>query len=354
MHLDITDLFTDGVANLWRKPVMFMFNILIWLLIFLSATLLLSGIFELKDAVAFSSFNIFFLLFTYSFNVYLIDKLLEKRQYGLYFLSFALMLVGVVLTRVYFNVYYVTEILKGTFPVKQNWIYLFSIITTLIVLAISFFNGLLANRSQKEKEYKATIEQQREAQVEFLKAQMSPHFLFNTLNNIYSLTVGKVLPASEMILLLSEILRYAVYETRQSKVSLVNEIEQIKKLLRLYQLKSEDQLPVSLTVHVSLIPVFIEPMILIPLVENCFKHGNIETRAEAYISINLHEENGIVTFETLNSKEDMPNVKLDASGVGLKNIKERLSIRYPNQHKLEIKENLDSFFVRLQILKKHE
>lgn len=352
--MDIADLFTGSVLHLWRKPLVSLFQVMIWMFVFLSITVSLSGIFDVKAAVALASFNIFFLIVAYYVNVYLIERLLEKKRYGLYLVSFTLILGAVVLIRVYFNRYYLEEILNGVFPVKENWIYLFSIVTTLVVMMISLFNGLLVNRSQKEKEYQATIARHREAQVEFLKAQMSPHFLFNTLNNIYSLTMEKASLASEMILVLSEILRYAVYETRKDKVSLSDEIVQIKKLIHLYQLKSEHSLPVSITVDVSSTPFFIEPMILIPLVENCFKHGNLETSPDAYIAVLLLEENGNLTFETANSREELPKVKLDAGGIALINIKERLSIRYPNRHRIEIKESPDSFFVRLQILKANE
>jgi len=328
-------------------------HVLTWVLFFISASALMASLVDLKTALWFATVNFTILVITYYLNIYLVDKLLEKKQTWLYLLFFAVLLTTVVFVRVYFNRHFFLGTLQAAFHFNENWLYSFSIVTTLIVMVLSFFNGVLANRSEKEKEYQAAIARHGEARVEFLKAQMSPHFLFNTLHNIYALTLKQASLASEMILVLSEILRYVVYESRKDKVYLSDEIGQIKKLIHLYQLKSEESLPISIIASFSPAPFLIEPMVLIPLVENCFKHGNLHTDPNAFIAIQLVEENGGLTFETTNSRDAAPKVKLETGGIALNNIRERLAIRYPGTHQLEIKETANSFFVRLKIQNAH-
>jgi two-component system, LytTR family, sensor kinase len=352
--LEITDLFSGGVRRVWTNPIMVLINISVWALLFAIITILLSGLFRTESALLFASFNVASLMLLYYTNIYLIDRFIETKQYLIYTFCLVLLFVLIVVVRVQFNLYLIHQIVSTTIPVSDNWIVLFSTVITFIVLVISFFNGLLMNRSQKEKEYLAIIAHQRETQVEFLKTQMSPHFLFNTLNNIYSLSISKAPQASEMILLLSDVLRYAVYKSKENKVDLATEVKQIKKLLQLHALRSESRPAVSFTVEVSSVPAFIEPMILIPLVENCFKHSNIETSLEGYIALRLLETNGTITFETSNSKDKLTTPKTNSEGIGLKNIKERLSIRYANRHSFEITERVDSFSVHLQIKKGHD
>ena len=352
--MEIADVFSGGMKQLWKNPLLLLINTSVWLLVLFIITFLLSGVFPLRISVVFACFNVLLLLMMYYFNIYLVNLLLEKQRYFTYVLCFSGIFLIAVTIRIYFNLSVIDKVIPGVIQVSKQWVFLFSTFTTLIVLLISFFNGLLMTRSQKEKGYLAIIAHQRETQVEFLKTQMSPHFLFNTLNNIYSLTIDKAPKASEMILLLSDVLRYAVYKSKESKVDLTTEVGQIKKLLQLHALRSERKPAVTFTVDITSAAVFIEPMILIPLVENCFKHGNIETDPQAYIFIRLWEDSENILFETSNSRDQSTAPKNMGNGIGLKNIRERLSIRYTNRHSLEIKEKENSFSVLLQIKKTDE
>jgi LytS/YehU family sensor histidine kinase len=345
--LEITDLFSGGIKQLWKNPLILLINVSVWALLLAIITLLLSSLLSIGIALLFASFNVTSLMVLYYLNIYLVDRFIEAKQYLRYSLYLILLLLSVVFLRIQFNLYYLTKVVTTVLPIEGKWLLLFSIVITIIVLAISFFNGLLMNRSRKEKEYLRIIAHQQEIQVAFLKTQMSPHFLFNTLNNVYSLTLNKAPQASEMILLLSEVLRYAVYRSKEIRVELSTEVEQINKILQLHGLRSESKSPVTFNVQLSSDITFIEPMILIPLVENCFKHSNIETSDRAYISMSLKEGNGIILFESSNSKDKV--IKNNVEGIGLKNIKERLMIRYPDGHKLEVRDSDTSFSVYLQI-----
>ncbi len=347
--MEVIDFFAGGLREIRKKRLVFIINALAWLLVFGITALLLSTLLPGWHSPIFSLFHISLLAISYYLNIYLVDRFIEKKKYGVYLTLFVILLVAISFARISFNLHYFkdTSILK--IPIKENWAYIFSVFSTLMVLILSFFYGLLINRSKKEKEYKEIINKQQEAQLQFLKAQMNPHFLFNTLNNIYSLTIEKAPKASEMLLLLSDLLRYAVYESKKDKVKIESEIKQIEKLIQLFQLKSEKTLSISFDSVCSQSNVFIEPMILIPLVENCFKHCNFDGLENAYVSIRLSTEEHKLEFETINTKDHWEKSKDGVGGVGLENIRQRLGILYPKRHTLSIKDGTTLFNLKLTI-----
>jgi two-component system, LytTR family, sensor kinase len=351
--LEIIDYFAGGIIQIWRKPLVLITNCLAWLLIFGITFLLFSRLLPLQHSLIISSFNIISLAVTYYLNIYLVEHFVERKKYVVYATLFVLLLLSVALLRQSFNYSYFTKYFQFSVLVKENWVYLFSVLTTLIVMGLSFFYGLLIIQSKREKEYQDVISRQQEAELQLLKAQMNPHFLFNTLNNIYSLTIGKAPKASEMLLLLSDLLRYAVYDSKSNRVSIKSEITQIEKLIQLYQLKSENQLAISFNKADTQADVSIEPMILIPLVENCFKHCNFDAMEVAHISIRLSTTQEMLSFETLNTKSDWAKPKDAVGGVGLNNIRQRLLIQYPHNHTFDIIEDGNTFHLKLTIQYNH-
>jgi len=148
---------------------------------------------------------------------------------------------------------------------------------------------------------------------------------------------------------LSDLLRYVIYESQNKKVSLSRELIQIEKYVALYQLKNEHSFNIQLEKEGSINGQKIEPMILIPLVENIFKHGDFDTNEEAFAKIQVQIEVDILHFHTINTKNDENQQKDKVGGVGLKNIRKRLALNYPNQHELIIKDLEDTFEVSLKI-----
>jgi two-component system, LytTR family, sensor kinase len=339
--------------QIWRKPLVLAINLLTWLLLLVISVFLLSGIFPYAESFIFSLFHVFVLAIVYYLNIYLVNQFLEKKKYIVYIISFLLIFFIAAGLRISFNFSYLKNNAVLKIPVEENWTYLFSSFSTFMVMTLSFFYGLLMNRAKKEKEYREVINRQQEAKLQFLKAQMSPHFLFNTLNNIYSLTIGKAPKASEMLLLLSDLLRYAVYESQKNRVSLESEVGQIGKLIQLYQMKSEKPLAIAFDKNTHSKKIFIEPMILIPLVENCFKHCNFDTLPEAYVSIRLSAEETKFEFETINTKNDWGKSNDTVGGVGLENIQQRLLILYPNRHTFVIEDESTLFKLKLTIDQAH-
>jgi two-component system, LytTR family, sensor kinase len=351
--LDIVEFFADGFQKLKQKPLVLLVNASVWLVILIVTTILISNITTLKHAFAFSFFNIGMLAFAYYLNIYFVNRFIEKQKYSIYIFLLIALIVGVTYSRFYINSFYLATYLES-YTFSNTWKYFFSGLSTLMVVAISLFYGLLINRSRKEREYQLIIFKQQQQQLDYLKAQMSPHFLFNSLNNIYSLTIGKAPKATEMVLLLAEVLRYALYESKNKQVALTTEIDQINKLISLYKLKSETPLAITFNSLLSSPTASIEPMLLIPLVENCFKHGNIHHASQGFIFMELNETNGLIRFHLKNSKDTQPKEETKDSGIGLKNIQQRLLLLYPNRHSLLLTEEPDNFTVLLQIDKRNE
>ena len=232
---------------------------------------------------------------------------------------------------------------------NQKFLRSASIISNFGIILISTIYQLLIHRSREEKKALVTANEQQEAQLQFLRSQINPHFLFNTLNNIYSLAVTGDKKTAPMVLQLSELLRYVVYDGQAAKVELQKEVKQIERFITLFQMRQEN--PVNIQFSTAEVPAAlkIEPMILIPLVENCFKHCDFDSNPEANTQIDLKVEASELHFRTYNTRDDLDLQKDATGGVGLQNIKKRLALKYPGTHRLEIAQSPKSFEVNLFI-----
>ncbi|MEZ4930618.1 MAG: histidine kinase [Saprospiraceae bacterium] len=142
---------------------------------------------------------------------------------------------------------------------------------------------------------------QLEAELRFLKAQVNPHFLFNALNNIYSLSFTESKKAPEMILKLSDMMSYMLYDCKSEQVKLSAEINYLKNYIDLQQLKKEGELNIDFNIKGNVSNAFISPMLFIPFFENAFKHGNLEDTENGWLKSKLKMENGILDFHIANS-----------------------------------------------------
>lgn len=176
-----------------------------------------------------------------------------------------------------------------------------------------------------------------EAELKLLKTQISPHFLFNTLNNIYGLAYLGDERAAEMISKLSKIMRYLLYDCEQEKVPLSKEKDMIRHYLSIQLLKHENPLNVDFYDAGVRLNNMITPMVLINFVENCFKHSDLESNPEGWIKISLEVENNKLYFRTENTiKEDLEVSNSERSGIGLTNSLKLLEANYPGKHEVEI------------------
>ena len=184
------------------------------------------------------------------------------------------------------------------------------------------------------------------AELAFLKSQINPHFLFNSLNNIYSLAYQKSEKTPEAILKLSEIMRYMLYESNEDKVELSNEIRYLENYIELQKLRFKDNIYIKFEINGDPLGLMITPLVLISFVENAFKHG-IATDSENPISISLNLSDGKLLFHVSNIKSSMN--KDITGGIGLQNVQRRLSLIYKDRYRLQIDDTNDIYNCELYL-----
>ena len=201
----------------------------------------------------------------------------------------------------------------------------FVVISSLLKFASDWFSNERIQRSLES--------QKKDMELQFLKSQLNPHFLFNSLNNIYSLAYQKSDKTADAILKLSEIMRYMIYESNDSWVALSKEVEYVQSYIELQKLRFKDGAAVELTLNGEIDNQHIVPLILISFVENAFKHG-VANDPEDPIRINIIANQKILHFSITNKKS---KTNKDAmGGVGLNNVERRLQLLYPDRYKLNI------------------
>ncbi|GMN07075.1 sensor histidine kinase [Croceitalea sp. MTPC5] len=291
------------------------------------------------------------LLFYMNYSL-LVPKLLLKKKMVAYvgasilFLVFFILLVNQV--NFFFPVRGFGEIQNLLGEDQLRPIQYFS--ATFISLAFFLLGGLMKlikdfyNRDKAQKE----IEVQRaETELEFLKAQLNPHFLFNSLNSVYSLVRNQSKEAPEAVITLSELMRYMLYEANQNKVSLEKEIEYIKNYVCLQRLRISDSQNVKLLIKGDYSDKMIAPLLLITFIENAFKYGT-DFKGKTKVEIKIEINGDHLYFRTCNliglQRKDEPN-----SGIGLKNVENRLDYLYPKAHALDVQEFNGEYIVDLHI-----
>lgn len=185
-------------------------------------------------------------------------------------------------------------------------------------------------------------------ELSLLRTQINPHFFFNTLNNLYALTIKNSKQAPEVILKLSDMMRYTIYEGEKEMVKLSDEIEYLKNYIELHKIRYKKSVDITFKYDIDT-DLSIAPLLYIILLENAFKHG-IETLTEnAYIHMNLQEDNLFIYFDIENNFD--PNEIQESNGIGLINLKRRLSLLYKDKHQLEINKTNNTYKATLKISK---
>jgi sensor histidine kinase YesM len=185
-----------------------------------------------------------------------------------------------------------------------------------------------------------------EAQLQLLKAQVHPHFLFNTLNNIYSHTQNTAPVASQLVMGLSDMLRFMLYECNQPQVPLSKELKMVQDYISLEQIRYDNNLDVHVDLPANTDNLAIAPLLLLPLVENCFKHGTSHMLDQPWLSLHVTLEKNRMYVKLMNGK---PNevTKSNYIGIGIANVRKRLDLLYPDKHELAITNEEDVFVVNL-------
>jgi len=305
------------------------------------------------------------IVFYLNLNV-LLPKFLEKKHYALYFL----LVIGLIaLTIILFNTFErfvdyqeIRNTVKrhGRQGPGRGQVRMLAkqfelgrmVLNGIVVVAVLFISTIyrsIAEGRRREQNEIALQNKVLEAEKSFLKSQMNPHFLFNTLNNIYSLSLAKSDNTAESIHRLSEMLRYVLYESDEKNVRLEKEIKYIEAYIQLQLLRDDEIENVNLDIGNIDNSFMIAPMILIPFIENSFKHSKIEDTENGWINITIKTVSNKLIFTIENSIPAIIPSKDKSSGVGLTNTKRRLELLYPDKHTLNIIDSGEKYAVQLKI-----
>lgn len=220
---------------------------------------------------------------------------------------------------------------------------------TMVAAAAACCIRLVKHWHLKEKRSLELLKEKTEAQLQLLKAQVHPHFLFNTLNNIYSKAQNESPPSAKMIIELSHILRYVLDEGNHVLVPLEKELQMLTDYINLEKIRYDDKLDVHLSLPSSTENVYIAPLLLLPFVENCFKHGTSKMINAPWINLKIELRAKSLMIKLMNGKKYSQDIYDRRVEAGIENVKKRLELLYKDRYELQIDEDDEVFVVNLRL-----
>ena len=292
---------------------------------------------------------VFFLAYAFAafiINYFLLPRFFYKKKYLFFFLGLVLILTAIILTEEFvLEQIYFPDTRGHSFP--GLFFTLWGILPVITILS-GFKFAWDALGKERELDNLKTL--MRESELQFLKSQINPHFLFNNLNNLYSYALINSPKTTEIILELSSVLRYMLYECQEDVVSLAKEVKQIENFISLSEMQIEERGQVRFTQKNISSNYQIAPLILIVFIENAFKHSTASQSDNISIEVHLEMSGDNLIFVCKNSFLEESNTQNLSKGIGLENVKKRLNLLYPNSHQLEILKGENLYEVRLSIL----
>ncbi|RUT78522.1 sensor histidine kinase [Ancylomarina longa] len=350
----MTNIKTISRSRIVYHIIFWIFAFVFWLFTMFVASNF-KNVLRLEPILMTIVFNLCFAFAVYS-NLYVLLPYLFKRQR---FFSYVISLLSVVSISAFIInfllVYPLNNFVKGerffeeiTFVVWFNFAFF-----TMIYVGITSFLSLMREWFvfQKVSDQFKDIEREKlEAELKALKSQINPHFLFNTLNNLYSLTLDKSDKAPGMVLQLSDMMRYILYECNERFVLLEKELGFVKNYLDLQKIRLDETIPVNLEVRGNTGEHKVAPLLFEPLIENAFKHGAYGKNNHGFVNIlfNFEQKDQLSLFIENRFHDDWQSKDSD-NGIGIKNVMRRLELIYPNKHDIEINKEGDLFRVNLKI-----
>jgi LytS/YehU family sensor histidine kinase len=296
------------------------------------------------------------------FTLYvLIDKLLIQKRYNLFLVSLVTSMIGFgILLRIlaYYTIYplyYPTATNIPLFFLPKILIAIFVIYSLVAIVASFHIIKHWYDHQQASQLLQQTAQQlekeKLESELKLLKSQINPHFLFNTLNNLYVLTLNQSKRAPEMVHKLSELMSYMLYDSNQNEVSLKKELQYIENYIALEKVRYESRLDVSLNVYDNIEGITIAPLLILPFVENSFKHGVSNQLSKGWVRIDISVQENVLVVKVENSKaaSDIDKIIKPVSGIGLQNVKKRLELIYFNQYQLQVIDEEETYLTILKL-----
>ncbi len=287
-------------------------------------------------------------LMIYITNYVLIPRLLYKEKYG----WFALLFIVMILMTSFIKMNILGRMLNN--PALYHWTINFkerlydNILPHFFLVIAGAAVQLMLDYGKLQQRMAETAKEKAEAELNFLKSQISPHFLFNSLNAVYFLIHKDNTEAREALHQFSEMLRYQLYETNGNTIPIEKEIDYLKDYTNLQQLRKDKKYTVEFSYGPGVKGFLIAPLLLIPFVENAFKHISHRYDKVNYVKIDMDCQQGKFNFKVENSKENA-GIAEKAGGIGMANVKKRLELLYPGKHDLKVTETKDTYTIYLNL-----
>ena len=297
------------------------------------------------------------IVFTYTIIYLVLPGYFSGKKNKIFLTIITLLLLAAYITWHYIttSINFADAVKQGDRPVMPDHWYILALTAKMTLFELPIVAGLaitikLLKRwwlKQKEAEQLATGKAR--AELQLLKAQIHPHFLFNTLNNIYFFTLSASKQAPEMIKKLSDMLRYILNECDRPAVPLEKELKLIQDYMALEKIRYGEQMDMTIELKGNYHNKMVTPLLLIPFIENSFKHGASKMLAHPYVKLSISIEDNHLLFLLTNNKPDMATPAPRNGSIGLKNVRKRLQLLYPGTHELNIVNEPESFIVFLKI-----
>jgi len=294
-------------------------------------------------------------LFAYPVTYFFYPKIINKQNPALWLGAGVILAVVASLLKLYTTYHLFYGLYLPHELALADWLTVNQIIKNLfwvglpagLLLIIRFYRDWLAF----QKERTEMVNHRLEAELQMLKSQLNPHFLFNVLNNLYALAIQKSEDTPRLIARLSDLFEFMLYQSSKNMVPLSDEVELIKTYSELQRMKYGDRLEFNINFENGDAQRKVAPLILFPFIENCFKHGCSNDPGRPRIDIDITLGQDQIVFQVSNSKPSKStSVEKKAGGIGIENTRKRLEILYPGKHELRIKDLPDVYHVELVLL----
>lgn len=283
---------------------------------------------------------------------YFLPRFLNHRNITRYLLEFIIpfFLLHVFLIYIKRQIYVDSGDIRRIEVVYSSKFFIKSFISAIFIAIFVGMLKFLDDWRELEAKKKEVENEKLTAELRFLKAQINPHFLFNTLNNLYSLAFSNSPNTTEVIAKLSKMMRYMLYDSNHTKVPLSKEIEYIENYISLEKLRLNHQIPIDFEIEGEINQVMIVPLVLITFLENAFKHGVNGNDPNSWVKVFLHVNGKTCTYMVENSSiSKLNNSTGENSGIGLQNLKRRLELSYPGAYKLSVESKDNKYRIQLKI-----
>ena len=282
---------------------------------------------------------------------FFLPAFLRDKKLGRYLLQFVLTFAVLISLRVALG-RYVVDGFTGSNGFMYTTRYVIQVVTTNLFIVI--FLGMIrfaVDWFEFEARQKNVENERLTAELNFLKAQINPHFLFNTLNNLYYLAYTQSSKTTEVIAKLSQMMRYMIYDSNHPLVPLSKEIEYMENYISLERLRLNEEIPIGFRIEGGNPGDYlIAPLIFITFLENAFKHGVSNNHPKAWVDVSITLNGSECVYRVENSKKPFAKTEAEQkSGIGLQNVKRRLALSYPGKHSLTVKDEDDRYAVQLKI-----